>query len=523
MTQCASVLRALAGRDRGPAVAATRARPTRGIRVGGGLTAAASRDAAPPSRTRRERRDAHRDARHAKLAGPDGGSRVSRAAATLGLSRETVRLAGGVHRVVDRAVELASGENETGLEVALGLATDATRVAAENARNAARVLEERSACVAEEAGGSSRGGTCEDAPEGGDQLPSFENLENAFQDASLAASNANDVFDDISVRLSKRLIYDEWCSIIATVAATDFKRDRKKPRVRARDRRCNQPKPRQGWTKKTMRAKRVRVCAGCDRMLPAAELIRVVRVKTNSEDEKKTVYGDDTNVSPTTLSCSSRETENGSEKKKKSRATHVVAVDVSSFLGSEGASTLAASVAPGGTFAAATEEHPDASRAAAALAKTRRRDGEEAATENENENASRDAFSKASPRKLRLPRRLPGRATYVCRRGVCARRVVKAKTLKRHLRVSPGGADRNRTQKFHDALVGVCDLAERLEQVDSAGWAFEREPGTPSRWEAHPVVVDVTDGREVASERAKRLAVGGSGEDEGEPEPEASA
>ena len=111
----------------------------------------------------------------------------------------------------------------------------------------------------------------------------------------------------------------------------------------------------------------------------------------------------------------------------------------------------------------------------------------------------------------------------MCRRGVCARRVVKAKTLKRHLRVSPGGADRNRTQKFHDALVGVCDLAERLEQVDSAGWAFEREPGTPSRWEAHPVVFDVNDGREVASERAKRLAVGGSGEDEGEPEPEASA
>lgn len=524
MTQCASVLRALAGRDRGPAVAATRARPTRGIRVGGGLTAAASRDAAPPSRTRRERRDAHRDARHAKLAGPDGGSRVSRAAATLGLSRETVRLAGGVHRVVERAVELASGRDETGLEVALGLATDATRVATENARNAARVLEERSACVAEEAGGSSRGGTCEDAPEGGDQLPSFENLENAFQDASLAASNANDVFDDISVRLSKRLIYDEWCSIIASVAATDFKRDRKKPRVRARDRRCNQPKPRQGWTKITMRAARVRVCAGCDRMLPAAELIRVVRVK-NAEEQKKD-DGDETNLSPTTLSSSYRETENGS-RKKKSQTTHVVAVDVSSFLGSEGASTLAASVAPGGAFAAATEDHPDASRAAAALAKTRRRDGEETAnanaTANENENASREAFSKASPRKLRLPRRLPGRATYVCRRGVCARRVVKAKTLKRHLRVSPGGADRNRTQKFHDALVGVCDLAERLEQVDSAGWAFEREPGTPSRWEAHPVVFDVNDGREVASERAKRLAVGGSGEDEGEPEPEASA
>ena len=523
MTQCASVLRALAGRDRGSAVAATRARPTRGIRVGVGLTAAASRDAAPPSRTRRERRDAHRDARHAKLAGPDGGSRVSPAAATLGLSRETVRLAGGVHRVVDRAVELASGRDETGLEVALGLATDAMRVAAENARRAARVLEERSACVADEAGGSSRGGTCEDAPEGGDQSPSFEDLEDAFQDASLAAARANDVFHDIQGRLSERLIVDEWCSIIASVAATDFRRDRKRPRVRARDRRCNQPKPRQGWDKKKMRAFRVRVCAGCDRMLPAAELIRVVRL-TRAEDEKKD-EGEETNAT-TDLSSSSRETEKKTgSRKKKSQETRVVAVDVSSFLGTEGASTLAASVAPGGAFAAATEEHPDASRAAAELAETRRRDDEETATEDEDEDedASREAFSRSSPRERRLPRRLPGRATYVCRRGVCARRVAKAKTLKRHLRVSPGVGDRNRTQKFHDALVGVCDLAERLERVDSACWAFEREPGTPSRWEAHPVVFDVRDGREVASERAKRLAVGGSGEDADEPEPEASA
>ena len=55
------MLRAVAGRDRGPTVASTRARPTRGssgVRVGAGRAAAASRDAAPPSPTRRERRDA---------------------------------------------------------------------------------------------------------------------------------------------------------------------------------------------------------------------------------------------------------------------------------------------------------------------------------------------------------------------------------------------------------------------------------------------------------------------------------
>ena len=58
-------------------------------------------------------------------------------------------------------------------------------------------------------------------------------------------------------------------------------------------------------------------------------------------------------------------------------------------------------------------------------------------------------------------------------------------------------------------------LEETLDGVDSSRWAFTREPGTPSRWEAHPVAVDQGSGEEVASERAKRLAVGGSGADGG--------
>ena len=271
MTHYTSVLHALAGRDRGPTVAATRARPIRGgsgVRVGGGRAAAAS-DPDPPSPTRRERRDAHRDARHAKLAGRDGGSRVSRAAATIGLARETVRLAGGVDRVVERAEELAFGIDETRLEVALGLATDATRVASEDARHAARILME--ARVQEEAGGSSPAGPREDTPAdpyladpSGHpsvlDLENLENLEKASRSAARTSARASDVLDDIRARLSRRLIEDEWLALIASVAATDFRRDRKKPRVRARDRRCNQPKARQGWTKKPC-ARRACACA----------------------------------------------------------------------------------------------------------------------------------------------------------------------------------------------------------------------------------------------------------------------
>ena len=51
----------------------------------------------------------------------------------------------------------------------------------------------------------------------------------------------------------------------------------------------------------------------------------------------------------------------------------------------------------------------------------------------------------------------------------------------------------------------------RLEMLQLA----QREPGTPSRWEAHPVAVHRGTGEEVVSERAKRLAVGGSGADGG--------
>ena len=417
VTHYTSVLHALAGRDRGPTVAATRARPIRGgsgVRVGGGRAAAAS-DPDPPSPTRRERRDAHRDARHAKLAGRDGGSRVSRAAATIGLARETVRLAGGVDRVVERAEELAFGIDETRLEVALGLATDATRVASEDARHAARILVE--ARVQEEAGGSSPAGPREDTPAdpyladpSGHpsvlDLENLENLEKASRSAARTSARASDVLDDIRARLSRRLIEDEWLALIASVAATDFRRDRKKPRVRARDRRCNQPKARQGWTKKAMRAARVRVCAGCDRMLPAAELIRVVRVSRTNTENAENAEGD----AEQGIHADAAKDESATKEKKKSasHAARVVALDVSSFLPGAGAEALAASVALGGPFAAATRDCPDAARAAVALA-SRGASFLETETETETDGGRRRL---ARRRARRAGTRLAARKTF---------------------------------------------------------------------------------------------------------------
>jgi predicted RNA-binding protein YlxR (DUF448 family) len=326
--------------------------------------------------------------------------------------------------------------------------------------------------------------------------------------------------DDIRARLSRRLIEDEWLALIASVAATDFRRDRKKPRVRARDRRCNQPKARQGWTKKAMRAARVRVCAGCDRMLPSAELIRVVRVaRANTEFEEGDVERG--NLADAAKDKQKQTTKKKKKKKSASNAAHVVALDVSSFLPGAGAEALAASVALGGPFAAATRDCPDAARAAVALA-SRGASFLETETETETHTAGDGASLAAeraerelgSPREKRFSR-LAGRAAYVCRRGHCARSVAKAKAFKRHLKVSPGGADASDARRFYEDLIGVCELAETLDGVDSSRWAFTREPGTPSRWEAHPVAVDRDTGEEVASERAKRLAVGGSGADGG--------
>jgi hypothetical protein len=77
-------------------------------------------------------------------------------------------------------------------------------------------------------------------------------------------------------------VEDEWLATIAAYASIDWYHDRKKPRVRPKDRKCNQPKARQGWNKKAMCEVRVRMCVGCDRMLPAHALIRIARLRKDA-------------------------------------------------------------------------------------------------------------------------------------------------------------------------------------------------------------------------------------------------
>ena len=72
------------------------------------------------------------------------------------------------------------------------------------------------------------------------------------------------------------------------------------------------------------------------------------------------------------------------------------------------------------------------------------------------------------------------------------------------MKAFPGGDD---PRAFADALARLCDAAEAMDGVDSSRWVLARERGTPSRWEAHPTVLDGDGGIEVASERAKKDAV----------------
>ena len=89
-------------------------------------------------------------------------------------------------------------------------------------------------------------------------------------------------------RLGRRAIADEWAARTAATASVDFRRDRAKPRVRAKDRRCHAPKARQGWTRAAIRSERVRTCVGCDRLAEGDRMIRIARLerKEDGNDEE---------------------------------------------------------------------------------------------------------------------------------------------------------------------------------------------------------------------------------------------
>ena len=81
-------------------------------------------------------------------------------------------------------------------------------------------------------------------------------------------------------------------SAIASAARAQRNRDVAKRKTRPRDRACNQPKPRQGWTRAALRERNARTCAACERIAAKADLFRAVRVKTAS-GETRVVVGDD--------------------------------------------------------------------------------------------------------------------------------------------------------------------------------------------------------------------------------------
>lgn len=78
---------------------------------------------------------------------------------------------------------------------------------------------------------------------------------------------------------------EEYYASIARAARGQRYRDRAKPKTRARDRACNQPKARQGWGKREMRAAKTRTCVACEKLSAQESMFRVIRVKKKAGDQ----------------------------------------------------------------------------------------------------------------------------------------------------------------------------------------------------------------------------------------------
>lgn len=470
------------------------ARPTAVARLTASLGASTStrRDIhvgrrADAKAARRERRDA----KHARELGPHLGSANSPASVDAAMSRELAAMAGGVDALARRARDLALA-NERNLEVALRLASAAADVAAEELRDAS--LEAEADLDWPESSSSS--GHAADARAG--------SFHGSFDDASRTAaaerrtaearrerlSACAESVSDLSSRLSKRLLHDEWSATIAAFAAKDWHVDRKKPRVRPKDRRCNQPKARQGWNKRAMRETGVRVCVGCERMLPTTELIRVARMADVDDGE-----GDEIDEKTEKESRGDESIDEEKEKKKNGgKCKWSVAIDPGSVAGSD--ALLRMLVDPRGRAADAAK-HPAAS--AAAKRALLRRDRNRARAGDSNERTSEVDLGFNLPRHpaRRPTNALQGRAVYVCRRGACARAAFDPKTRRAHRALRAAGAY---AAAFASAVEDVCVAAEIEDGVDSSRWVLERAArdggGTPGRWSRHPRYLDERNGAE---------------------------
>lgn len=457
---------------RGRDVADADRAPTAAARLAASLGASTSTHRSDLARANtKAARKERRDAKHARDVGPHHGSANSPDQVDASLSREMAAMAGGIDALAQRALDIALAD-ERNLEVALHLASAASAAADEELQLASVAAETGNLDWPEDASTDTGAGSffiVDGASTKEDDIVAAHR-----ERAQLCARSAN----TIASNLSERLLIDEWSATIAHFAASDWLVDRKKPRVRPKDRRCNQPKARQGWTKRAMRETRVRVCAGCDRMLPTTELIRVARLKRSDDAAEASSKQSpcDGEQQRKQQNKNKKEKENDKDRKK-NRWT--IALDAGSVADSV---ELLQSLAAGGSSSLAVDSHPSARAAADGLLRK--------ATTRAAANAGDDDAA----RMKRKSNALQGRAAYVCRRGVCARAVTHPKTRRLHRILGAGGAFND---AFVEAFVDVCVAAEREDGVDSTHWRIEghnARPGLAQRLAGHPRYLDSRTG-----------------------------
>ena len=457
---------------RGRDVADADRAPTAAARLAASLGASTSTHRSDLSRANtKAARKERRDAKHARDVGPHHGSANSPDQVDASLSREMAAMAGGIDALAQRARDIALAD-ERNLEVALHLASAAAAAADEELQLASIAAETGNLDWPEDASTDTGAGSffiVDGASTKEDDIVAAHR-----ERAQLCARSAN----TIASNLSERLLIDEWSATIAHFAASDWLVDRKKPRVRPKDRRCNQPKARQGWTKRAMRETRVRVCVGCDRMLPTTELIRVARLKRSDDAAEASSKQSpcDGEQQRKQQNKNKKEKENDKDRKK-NRWT--IALDAGSVADSV---ELLQSLAAGGSSSLAVDSHPSARAAADGLLR-------KATTR-----AAASAGDDDAARMKRKSNALQGRAAYVCRRGVCARAVTHPKTRRLHRILGAGGTYND---AFVEAFVDVCVAAEREDGVDSTHWRIEghnARPGLAQRLAGHPRYLDSRTG-----------------------------
>ena len=457
---------------RGRDVADADRAPTAAARLAASLGASTSTHRSDLARANtKAARKERRDAKHARDVGPHHGSANSPDQVDASLSREMAAMAGGIDALAQRALDIALAD-ERNLEVALHLASAASAAADEELQLASVAAETGNLDWPEDASTDTGAGSFFIVD--GASTKEDDIVASHRERAQLCARSAN----TIASNLSQRLLIDEWSATIAHFAASDWLVDRKKPRVRPKDRRCNQPKARQGWNKRAMRETRVRVCAGCDRMLPTTELIRVARLKRSDDAAEASSKQSpcDGEQQRKQQNKNKKEKENDKDRKK-NRWT--IALDAGSVADSV---ELLQSLAAGGSSSLAVDSHPSARAAADGLLR-------KATTR-----AAASAGDDDAARMKRKSNALQGRAAYVCRRGVCARAVTHPKTRRLHRILGAGGAFND---AFVEAFVDVCVAAEREDGVDSTHWRIEghnARPGLAQRLAGHPRYLDSRTG-----------------------------